>query len=437
MKGDLPTLQSCLEQGAADHGLIRLYGESALGHQKKRYRRLLAEAGQLPGRADPILASAPGRTELGGNHTDHNNGRVLASAVDLDCIGLGMATEDNLVTVYSADHPEPIRVDLNTLHPQQNEHSTPEALIRGIAAARNQRNAKLGGFSALVHSTCRPGTGLSSSAAFSVLIGGIFTTLFDPQPADPLQLARDGRSAENRFFGKPCGLMDQLSSAVGYTLGIDFQDPENPQITRLQADFDGFGYHLLIIDTGTSHSSLTSEYGAVTREIGRAVEILGASTARGISIADVMDEITNIRRQAGDRALLRLLHFITEDQRAADQIGALLRDDCATFLKLAKSSGDSSCRLLQNCSSSSSTMDQGILLAMALTEQHFPAAVCRVHGGGFCGTVQAYVPKNQFDDYNQLMEQVFGQGAVLPVVTGRPGFCRWDRHGWVFTGEQQ
>jgi galactokinase len=379
----------------------------------------------------------PGRTELGGNHTDHNNGRVLASAVDLDCIGLGMATDDNLVTIHSAGHPEPIRVDLDTLQPQHDERSTPQALIRGIAAARNERNSRIGGFSALVHSTCRPGTGLSSSAAFSVLIGGIFATLFDAQPPAPLQLARDGRFAENRYFGKPCGLMDQLSSAVGYTLGIDLQDPETPHITRLEADFSGFGYHLVIIDTGTGHSDLTGEYGAVTGEIGQAVEVLGATRARGITVDEVMEKLSDIRRRAGDRALLRLLHFITEDQRAADQINALQRGDCATFLELVKNSGNSSCRLLQNCTSASSTRDQGILLATALTQLHFPKAVCRVHGGGFAGTVQAYVPKNQFDDYNQLMEQVFGEGALLPVVTGRPGFCWLDQHGWMFTGEQK
>ncbi len=436
MSGGLRTSKSRLEQGAADAGLVRLYGEAALGVQRQRYLNLHSAAEQFLNDQQPVLASAPGRTELGGNHTDHNNGRVLASAVDLDCIGLGAPTDDHRVSIYSDDHAEPIRVDLDALTPQPDEEGTPQALIRGVAAARQQRKRKLGGFSAVVHSTCKPGTGLSSSAAFSVLIGGIFATLFDPDPVEPVQLARDGRYAENHFFGKPCGLMDQLSSAVGHTLGIDFAVPEDPKITYIEADFKRFGYHLLIIDTGGSHSSLTPEYAAVTEEIGRAVSVLGAATARGITIDTVLKQIREIRRQAGDRALLRLLHFIAEDERAAAQIAALQRGDGSRFLSLVKSSGDSSCRFLQNCSSAARTEEQGLLLAMALTEHSFPGTICRVHGGGFAGTVQSYVPLDRFDDYCPMMEQVFGEGAVIPVLTGRPGFCSWTENGWFFAGKE-
>ncbi|MEJ2057463.1 MAG: galactokinase family protein, partial [Desulfofustis sp.] len=388
ISSELRKSKSRLEQGAADAGLVRLYGETALDFQRQRYLNLLGRAEQLLGDRPPVLASAPGRTELGGNHTDHNNGRVLASAVDLDCIGFGVPADYQRITIYSDGHPEPIRVELNSLTPQQEEEGTPQALIRGVAAARAEQNRKLGGFSAVVHSTCKPGTGLSSSAAFSVLIGGIFAALFDQDPVNPIQLARDGRFAENHFFGKPCGLMDQLSSALGQTLGIDFAVPENPQITHIESDFKRFGYQLLIIDTGGSHSSLTPEYAAVTAEIGRAVRLLGAEKARGITIEAVLKQIHEIRRQAGDRALLRLLHFIAEDQRAAEQTAALQRGDWARFLRLVKSSGNSSCRFLQNCSSAATTEDQGLLLAMALTEQLFPKAFCRVHGGGFAGTVQ-------------------------------------------------
>ncbi len=429
-------LKRCLDEGAADAGLIRLYGEPAVALQRSRYQLLLAEAEQRLSGQRWFLASAPGRTELGGNHTDHNNGRVLASAVDLDCLGIATPAAEHCVTIYSADYPEPIRVDLDRLTPQQNEGGTPQALIRGIAAARRQQNRKLGGFSSLVHSTCKPGTGLSSSAAFSVMIGGIFATLFDQGVPDPLQLARDGRFAENEFFGKPCGLMDQLSSAAGYTLGIDFKNPDNPALTRIETSFEGHHYHMLIIDTGGSHSDLTADYAAVTEEIGRATKVLGADKARGISMGTVLKNIAGIRRQAGDRALLRLLHFITEDQRAADMTAALQTGDFDAFLDLVRQSGDSSCRLLQNCSSASNTEEQGILLAMALTKQGFPEAVCRVHGGGFAGTVQSYVPNRLLDDYRLLMEQVFGEGAVIPVVTGRPGFCSWTENGWVFAGER-
>ena len=429
----LSQLKQQLSNNKADSALIRLYGRAALSVQKSRYQDLLKEAEQHLSGNSYLLASAPGRTELGGNHTDHNNGRVVASAVDLDCIAAVTPTRDNLVTLYSSEYPEPIRVELDSLTAEPSERGRPEALIRGIGAARNRRGGTNQGFTAVVDSTCKPGSGLSSSAAFSVLIGGIFAVL-DDAPLDPVQLARDGQFAENSFFGKPCGLMDQLSSAAGYTLGIDFKDPLNPAITRIETNFEDWDYRLLIIDTGGSHSNLTAEYAAVTEEIGWATRILNRDKARGLSLATVLEQVTALRAGAGDRALLRLLHFITEDQRAADQTDALHHRNYDRFLELVKLSGDSSCKLLQNCSSAQNTREQGVLLAISLTEQFFPKAVCRVHGGGFAGTVQAYVPKDRFDDYQLLMERVFGERAVIPVVTGRPGFCFWAEDGWVFPG---
>jgi len=431
------TLQSLLDNGAADAGLIRLYGEDALLFQKSRYQDLLNNALTHLGSGHALLASAPGRTELGGNHTDHNNGRVLASAVDLDCIGVCTATTDSMVTVHSADHPETIRVNIEQLSPDQDETATPQALIRGIAAARNQTKRMIGGFTAVIHSTVKPGTGLSSSAAFSILLGAFFSALFDRETADPVQLARDGRFAENHFFGKPCGLMDQLASAVGSTLGIDFEDPENPLITTVNCEVERFGYRLLIVDTGGSHADLSPDYAAVTEEISRAVEVLGVDIARGVTTELVLEHITEIRHRAGDRAVLRLLHFISEDRRAAEQLAALTRSDFDTFLKLAEDSGDSSCLFLQNCSSPKNSREQGLLLAMALTRTLFPEAICRVHGGGFAGTVQTYIPHGQFNDYRLLIETVFGEGAVLPVLIGRPGVCVFTEKGWHIYGERR
>ncbi len=433
MTSTLAHLGQWMSNDEADPALIRLYGRAALSFQKNRYLGLLREAEKRLSGSDCLLASAPGRTELGGNHTDHNNGRVLASAVDLDCIAAVTPTRDNRVTLYSTDYPEPISVDLGSLNPEPGERNAPEALVRGIGAARNRRERPNHGFAAMVDSNCKPGSGLSSSAAFSVLIGGVFAAL-DDAPLDPVQLARDGQYAENNFFDKPCGLMDQLSSAAGYTLGIDFKDPANPAITRIETNFEDWDYRLLIIDTGGSHSDLTAEYAAVTEEIGQATRILNKDKARGLSVGSVLEQVGALRSGPGDRALLRLLHFITEDQRAADQTEALLRQDYDRFLELVKQSGDSSCKLLQNCSSAQNSREQGILLAISLTDQLFPEAICRVHGGGFAGTVQAYVPNERFDDYQLLMERVFGERAVIPVVTGRPGFCFCGEDGWVFPG---
>ena len=431
MMNTVADLTDYLVNGRADTGLIRLYGEAALENQIKRYLRLLIQAEQHLTGSGCFLASAPGRTELGGNHTDHNNGRVLASAVDLDCIAAVAPTGDDRITLFSRDYSEPVSIVLDNLDPDADEHGTPEALIRGVAAARRRRGLTVSGFSGVVDSTCTPGTGLSSSAAFSVLAGGIFASLED-ESVDPVQLAKDGQFAENSYFGKPCGLMDQLSSAAGYTLGIDFMDPLNPSITRIETGFEDWDYRLLIIDTGGRHGDLTQEYAAVTEEIGQAVRFLNREKARGLSVEQVLDQVRTLRTGAGDRALLRLLHFITEDQRAAEQTEALLQRDYDRFLELARKSGNSSCTLLQNCSSAQNSREQGILLAIALTGQLFPKAVCRVHGGGFAGTAQAYVPKSQFDDYQLLMEQVFGESSVIPVVIGRPGFCLCTTEGWLF-----
>lgn len=425
-------LRDGLFNGRADAGLVRLYGEAALDFQKKRYLLLLDEAEKRTLGDDCLLVSAPGRTELGGNHTDHNNGRALAAAVDLDCIAAAAPTNDPLVTLFSADYPETIRLDLTDLTPRSTEQGTPQALIRGTAAARTESGRPVGGFTGVVHSTCRTGTGLSSSAAFSMLIGTTFSCLFEQMLPEPVMLARNGQYAENHFFGKPCGLMDQLSSAVGETLAIDFKNPDQPHITRITTSFEKSGYRLLVIDTGTGHTELTPDYAAIPEEISRCTHFLGQAKARGLSLADVSPRLGELRQQAGDRALLRLLHFIAEDRRAAEQARALEAADFATFLELVKQSGRSSCGLLQNCSSPANSREQGILLAIALTELYFPNGICRVHGGGFAGTVQAYIDDASFAGYRSFMEQVFGTGSVLPIRIGRPGVCSFDGRDWQF-----
>ena len=432
MSSHCAALAAQLDRGSADDGLIRLYGVPALDSQKSRYRTLLDYAAPRLDAETCIIASAPGRTELGGNHTDHNNGRVLAGAVDLDCIAAAAPNREPIVTLFSDDRAEPIITDLRSLAADPREHFSSEGLIRGMAAARERTGKAVCGFTAVDDSTCRPGTGLSSSAAFSVLIGGIFSLIGGDPEIDPVQLARDGQYAENRYFGKPSGLMDQLSSSVGSTLGIDFMVPQSPHITRLDFEPDSWGYRLLVIDTGGSHVSLTAEYAAVTEEIAGAVALLKQGKARGVTIEEVLDHLPEIRAEAGDRALLRLLHFISEDERAARQLEALQRKDFDTFLALVRESGESSCSLLQNCAASMESREQGIMVARALSRRFFPDSVCRVHGGGFAGTVQSYIPAAQFGAYRDFMERVFGDGAVLPLRVGRPGFCAFTGSGWLF-----
>lgn len=432
MNGSATALRTRFADGDIDSGLVRLYGKAALDRQRARYKNLIAEAEHLLPGSRRIVAGAPGRTELGGNHTDHNNGRVVAGAVDLDCIAVAAPAEKPVVTLYTDSSDAPIVIDLHTLAPIADEQGSSAALIRGMAAARNHAGKPAPGFSALVHSTCKPGTGLSTSAAFSVLIGGIFSVLTAPEALDPVQLARDGQFAENHYFGKPCGLMDQLSSSVGNTIGIDFKNPDEPVITPIDFQPERFGYRLAIIDTGGCHVNLTAEYAAIPIEIAGAAGVLGRDKARGISLESILEHIAEIRAEAGDRALLRLLHFILEDERAGRQLEALQKGDFTNFLALVKESGESSCTLLQNCNTALEVTEQGIMLARALSSQFFPDSVCRVHGGGFAGTVQAYIPAAQFDAFRTFMERVFGSGTVLPVRIGRPGFCFFTENGWQF-----
>ena len=424
--------QAIMTSPAIEEGFCRLYGPGSVEHQKKRYLGLIERGRKCFKNASPFFISAPGRTELGGNHTDHNNGRVLASAVDLDCVALVAPVTDTTVTLSHDDSAHLTTVDLKTLTPRNNEKGTPEALIRGVAAGLQKHSVKIAGFNGFLNSTCLPGTGLSSSAAFSVLVGGVFSSLGKNQKFDPLKLAHVAGAAENHFFGKPCGLMDQMSSAVGGTISIDFKDPDNPVIVPVTESLNGFGYHLVIVDTGGSHADLTSQYAAIPKEIKQAIQIYQRETARGLDLKMVLERITEIRSEAGDRALLRLMHFIKEDIRAGRQADALRNSDFKEFLNLAKQSGRSSCSLLQNCSSTTDTRNQGILLALALTEELCPTSVSRVHGGGFAGTIQAYIPDNELKQYSNYMNSIFGTNAVIPVRTGRPGVCRLTENGWFF-----
>lgn len=427
------TLASKISSGHLNEHFIALYGKEKNGVQKDRYLRLLDLLEKDKPGAKAMLVNGPGRTELGGNHTDHNHGCVLAAAVDLDCVAAVTPVDSPEVTLLSADYAVPIRVDLRDLKPHPEERSTPEALIRGVAAAFFNRTGVTSrrGFHGRLHATCLPGTGLSSSAAFSVLIGAAFNFLFNSGSLPATALAMMAREAENIFFGKPCGLMDQMASAVGGTIFIDFLKPEDPKVQQIDYTMEQTGYRLAIIDTGGSHVGLTSEYAAIPEEMRAASEALGQSYARGISLEMLHNKIGDIRTQAGDRATLRLLHFIEENVRVQAMAGHLGKGNFPEYLQLVEASGISSCQLLQNCATSTSSKEQGILLAQAMSRNICPQAVCRVHGGGFAGTVQSYVPEEEFDNYSSSMERIFGRGSVMAVRIGRPGVCGLSSEGLI------
>jgi galactokinase len=304
-----------------------------------------------------------------------------------------------------------------------------------MAAAFYRRTGLRCGFFGSLDATCRPGTGLSSSAAFSLLVGSAFNFLFYNNGLSAEDLALMARDAENEYFGKPCGLMDQMASGVGSTVFIDFENPEKLIVEQIDCTLENTGYQLAVIDTGGSHIGLTAEYAAIPEEMCAAANVLNQPFARGISFDTFLGSVNEIRNQAGDRAALRLLHFLEENDRVRIMAGHLKRGEFSEYLGCVEASGISSCSLLQNCTSVTSSRQQGILLALALSRRICGRAVCRVHGGGFAGTVQTYVPREEFDNYCGAMERIFGTGSVIAVRIGRPGVCGLNHGGLILPRE--
>lgn len=414
---------NCVSGDLGTSSIRRLYGPPDEERQRERMIGLLHRHRSRFGAERLLLVSAPGRTELGGNHTDHQHGRVLAAAIHLDCLAAATPNGTDRVRLSGEGGEADIVIDGSDTRPRTEEEGTALALVRGVLAGCQARGLKVGGFDACIDATVMPGTGLSSSAAFSVLIGEICNLLFNGNRLGPVDLALIAQSAENRYFGKPCGLMDQLACAAGGVLHIDFNDPGQPEIEAIERCPFAACYCLAVVDTGGSHSDLTEEYAAIPGEITRAARVLGRSCARGLEIAQVCAALPDLRRQAGDRAILRLVHFIRENDRVMAMAEALRAGDTGTYLQLVRASGDSSWRLLQNCASRTSSEEQGVALALALTEIFLADGAWRVHGGGFAGTIQVYVPRELFEAYRLYMEGVFGKGCVIELQVGRPGVC--------------
>ncbi|WP_411675769.1 galactokinase [Caproicibacter sp.] len=373
---------------------------------------------------DIRVYSAPGRTEIGGNHTDHQGGRVLAAGVDLDAVGVASAGGDG-ITVHSEGF-SPDRLNPAELMPRAGEEGSSAALIRGICAGLAARGLKIGGFRAYTQSDVLPGSGLSSSAAFEVLIGRIADDLFGSGDADPVQIAQIGQDAENRYFGKPCGLMDQTACAVGGFAMIDFQDAKRPAVEKIPFDFSGCGYRLCIIDTKGSHAGLTADYAAIPEEMRRVAACFGKTLLSQVSEEEFYAELARVRSQTGDRAVLRAIHFFGDNRRVAQQAAALRENRFADFLSLVRESGRSSFQYLQNVYSPSRVEEQGVALGLALCERLLSGCggAWRLHGGGFAGTVQAYVPKNDFDGFRREAEAVFGPGSCVPLAVRTAGAIR-------------
>ncbi|MBN2008530.1 galactokinase [candidate division KSB1 bacterium] len=402
-----------------------IYGDDSkiIERQQQRYKKLLATFEELFGDADVHLFSTSGRTEIGGNHTDHNHGRVLAASVNLDSIGVVAKTNDMQVIFHSDVFDEPFCVDLTDLNIHEAEKETTASIIRGIAARFVELGYHVGGFQACVTSDVFIGSGLSSSASVEVLIGHIFSVFFNDSKVKPEQLALIGQYAENNYFGKPCGLMDQMTCAVGGIVTIDFQNPQQPIVKKINFDFASQNYRLVVVDTGGNHADLTEDYTSIPKEMKATAAVLGGNVVRDIRMDQLLDHIADLRVKVGDRAILRAAHFLMDNERVVDQVEALEKGDFNRFLSLVTESGNSSFRWLQNCYTIKAPDEQGVSLALMVTEQYLKQipkdAACRVHGGGFAGTIQVFLPTESVADYVTLMESVFGKGAVV-VLSIRP-----------------
>ena len=422
----------------------KLYGEHEVDAVRQRYATLIEKMSKSAGFPESELCnasedirmfSAPGRTELAGNHTDHNRGKVLAASIQLDSVAVVRKRNDNTVFFRSTGFPD-VKVKLTDstgapdLQSKREEEGTTEALIRGIAAELNRRSHNVGGFSANADSTVLSGSGLSSSAAVEALLCRIFDSLYGEGKLKFLEIAQIGQFAENVYFGKPCGLMDQIACASGGAVSIDFADAAQPAVKRINFDLAGAGYILCVVNTGGSHADLTADYASIPCEMKAVAAFFGKSVLGELEKETVLSSAADLRNSLGDRALLRSLHFFDENARVDAMTTALTEMENAptaaakqnalnSYLDLVNESGDSSWKLLQNVYSAHQPKTQGISAALALTKDFFRKqkiyGACRVHGGGFAGTIQVYLPQDAMNAYRANIETVFGAGSVTTL----------------------
>ena len=383
--------------------------ENRIEKQPQRYVEAIEKFISLYGDQEIEIYSTPGRSEVSGNHTDHQNGEVLAAAINLD--NIAVVSKNDVVKVLSDDYDlKPISLD--DLSKNENEVGTSEGLMRGVLARFKELGYDIGGFNGYMTSDVLQGSGLSSSAAFEVMIGTILSGLYNEMKVDPVVIGQVGQYSENVYFGKPCGLMDQMACSVGSLIHIDFADPENPIVEQLKFDLNTYGYSLCITDTKGTHTDLTPDYAAIPQEMKKAAECFGKNFLGEVSKEEIINNITRIRDCAGDRAALRALHFVCENERVKEEVDALKKNNFPQFLTKVKESGDSSFKYLQNVYTCHDVQHQNVSIALALSDVIFgKKGVCRVHGGGFAGTIQAFVPNYLVSNYQKEMDKIFGNGS--------------------------
>ena len=408
--------------GGLDVAMTPIYGEENLSMQKERYLTALDEFAKLYGEDREVrLFSVAGRSELSGNHTDHNHGCVVAASIDLDIIAVASSREDGVIRLKSEGFPEDVVIIADYTQPDPAHFGSSASIIAGVCAGFTDRGFSVGGFDAYTTSNVLKGSGLSSSAAFEDMVGNMLNHFYNDGRIDNVEIAKISQYAENRFFGKPCGLMDQVACAVGGIVAIDFRDPKAPVIDRVALDMTAMGYNLCIVNTGGNHADLTDDYASVPAEMKAVAAAMGKEVLREVDPAEVLAAIPALRESLGDRAILRALHFFHENDRVLKQKNALLDKDLPEFFRLVKASGLSSFCYLQNVYTSKNLSEQGLSLALCLAEEYLSSrdGAWRVHGGGFAGTIQAFVPTSEVEGFRALMNGVFGEGNCI-VLRIRP-----------------
>lgn len=401
-----------IENGNYDNLFLDIYvDEDKISYQKQRYVNAIESYIEEFGEDDVEIYSAPGRSEVGGNHTDHQHGEILAASINLDAIGIVKKTDDMKVSILSKGYTL-TTISLENLDMQEEEKETTIALIKGVVAGLANRGYKIGGFKAYITSDVLIGAGLSSSAAYETLIGNIVSGLYNNMSVSAEEIAIIGQFAENVYFGKPCGLMDQMACSVGNMVHVDFADINNPKVEKVTFDLNKYGYSLCITDTKGSHADLTADYAAVPEEMKKVAAFFGKEVLLGLTVDDILENIVKVREQVGDRGVLRALHFIRENERVQKEVSYLSDEDIEGFLKTVAASGNSSYKYLQNVYSNADVQHQNVSLALAISEDFLgDNGVSRVHGGGFAGTIQAFVKNDIVIEYQKIMDMVFGQGA--------------------------
>ena len=390
----------------------KLYGEASVEESIVRYQELVKKFNEEFGEKEILLFSSPGRTEISGNHTDHNHGKVLAGSINLDCVGVAAKNKSNQINIVSETFHQSFTIDLNRLEPSERMAGTVD-LVKGLLKGFLDSGFQIGGFDAYITSNVISAAGVSSSASFEMLLCSILNTFFNEGRMNTVAYAHIGKYSENHYWNKASGLLDQMACAVGGLITIDFKEPQNPVVEKIDFDFHSQNHSLIIVNTGKGHADLSADYSSVPLEMKKVAECFGKEVCAQITEEQVIEHLAQVREYAGDRAVMRALHFFEENKRVDAQVTALKENRFQDFLAQITASGNSSWKWLQHCYTTVNVEEQGISIALALTELFIgkkQRGACRIHGGGFAGVIMAMLPNDLVEEYIEYIEKALGEG---------------------------